>query len=149
MVGTNRRWLVLSADEQQAWEDIQRYYDAEAEEPARFGRHRSSRGGPDARGIDDLPAAVVAGVWITIFLVIFGESGAALAVAGATALGWALWRWWPRPDSGPARASSPGGAVEGAGESSIASWQRRLRRLPDEECPFRSAAACPHAGCGG
>jgi hypothetical protein len=131
---------VLSADEQQAWEDIQRYYDAEAEEPARTGRHRTSRGRPDARGLDDLPADVVAGIWVTIFLVIFGQSGVALAVGGATALGWALWRWWPQVDSGPAPASSPDGAAQGAGESSIASWQRRLQRLPDDEWPFGSAA---------
>jgi hypothetical protein len=132
-VGTNRRWKVLSADEQQTWDDIQRYYDAEAEEPGRPGPAAAVRGRPDARGLDDLPAAVFAGIWITIFLVIFGEWGFALAVGGATALGWALWRWWPNMDRGPAPASSRHAAAEGVEEPSIASWRRRLQRLPVDE----------------
>jgi hypothetical protein len=123
---------VLSADEQQAWEDIQRYYDAEAEEPVRIVPLRASQRRRPGPGLDDLPAAVVAGVWITIILVIFGAAMAGLAVAAATALGWAMWRWWPDRGSDP--DLSPTERVgERAGEPSIATWQGRLRRLPGAE----------------
>jgi hypothetical protein len=84
---------VLSADEQQAWEDIQRYYDAEGEEPVRIVRLRTSQRRRPRPGLDEPPAAAVAGVWITILLVLFGAAVAGLAVAVATALGWAVWRW--------------------------------------------------------
>jgi hypothetical protein len=129
----NRRWLVLSADEQQAWEDIQRYYDAEAEEPVRIIRLRTSQRERRGPGLDDLPAAVVAGVWITIFLVLFGAAVAGLAVAAATALGWAMWRWWPDRGNDPDPSSPPGRDGEGAGEPSITTWQGRLRRTPGAE----------------
>ena len=124
---------MLSADEQQAWEDIQRYYDAETEEPVRIVPLRTSQRRRPGRGLDDLPAAVVAGVWITIVLVLLGAAVAGLAVAAATALGWAMWRWWPDLVSDPEPSSPPGREGEGAGESSIMTWQGRLRRLPGAE----------------
>jgi hypothetical protein len=129
----NRRWLVLSADERQAWEDIQRYYDAEAEEPVRIVPLRTSQRRRPGRGLDDLPAAVVAGVWITIILVFFGAAVAGLAVAVATAVGWAMWRWWPDRGSDPDPSSPPEREGEGPGVPSIAAWQGRLRRLPGAE----------------
>jgi hypothetical protein len=126
----NRRWLVLSADEQQAWEDIQRYYDVEAEEPVRSVGFRTSQPERHGPGLDDLPAAVVAGVWITIILVIFGAAVAGLAVAAATALGWAMWRWWPDRGDDPDPSPLPEREREGAGEPSITTWRGRLRRMP-------------------
>jgi hypothetical protein len=36
-------------------------------------------------------------VWGALLLIIFGALVAGLAVAAATALGWALWHHWPRP----------------------------------------------------
>jgi hypothetical protein len=113
---------VLSADEQQVWEDIQRHYDAEVEEPARPGRHPTSRGGPGGRRADELPLTVVAGSWITVFLMIFGEFDFALVIGTAVALRWALWRWWPHGDRGPIPASPSGAAADGVDQSWIASW---------------------------
>jgi hypothetical protein len=124
---------VLSADEQQAWEDIQRYYDAEAEEPVRIVRLRTSQPERPRPGLDDLPAAVVAGVWITILLVLVGAAVAGLAIAAVTALGWAVWRWGPDLGSDPDPSPFPDREGEGAGEPSITTWQRRLRRMPGAE----------------
>jgi hypothetical protein len=130
MVGTNRRWLVLSTDERQAPDDVQRNFDAEAEE---LGRHRSSSGGPDARVVDDLPALVVAGIWSAVFLVIFGEMAAALAVATVTALGWASWRWVTAPGTGSGAVTPRDDGAARAGESSTTSGPQRLRRSPSAE----------------
>ena len=44
----------------------------------------------------DLPTLVVAGAWAAILLVLLGALAAGLAVGVATALGWALWRYWPQ-----------------------------------------------------
>ena len=119
---------MLSADEQQVWEDIVRFYDLEAEEPGRIGGHHPvPRQRRPARGVDDLPTAVVAGVWISVLLVLVGAVVGGLAVAGATTLGWAVWRRRPDLGSGSGPGSSPDAGVEGAGEASIVSWQRRLR----------------------
>ena len=82
---------MLSAHEQRIWNDIQRFYDIE--QPAGTGRGSPAR---DAGGLEDMPAAVAAGCWITIMLVLFGAVTVGLAVGGGTALGWLLWRYWPR-----------------------------------------------------
>ena len=124
---------MLSADEQQAWEDIERYYDAEAEEPVRIVRLRTSQPERPGPGLDDLPAAVVAGVWITIILVLSGAAMAGLAVAAVTALGWVMWRWWPDLGSDPDPSPLPDREGEGADEPSITTWQRRLRRMSGAE----------------
>jgi hypothetical protein len=84
---------VLSSQEQRIWDDVQRYWAEEAEEPlgpAPSGRQEVPRDESDP------PTAVVAGAWITITLVFVGAMTAALTVAIATALGWALWHNWPR-----------------------------------------------------
>ncbi|HET6393965.1 MAG TPA: hypothetical protein VFG13_14165 [Blastococcus sp.] len=121
---------MLSADEQQAWQDIVSYYDLAADEPARVREHPAYRRRRPALGVDELPTAAVAGVWISILLILVGAVAGGLAVAVATALGWALWRWWPVLGSGSAPGSSTDAGAEEAGEPSIMSWQRRLRRMP-------------------
>ena len=109
---------MLSTERQQAGENI-RHHDAEAEEPVVLGRHRTSRGGPDAFGVDDLPTMVVAGIWSAVFLAIFGQMAAALAVAGVTALGWAVWRWVTASRTGSGAAPPPDDGVARAGERPI------------------------------
>lgn len=54
---------MLSSSEQRIWDDIERFYAAETAEPVLPGPKPARRGRPDAGGGDDLPAAVVAGVW--------------------------------------------------------------------------------------
>jgi len=83
---------VLSSDERRMWDDIERCYAAEIEEPALPGLHRSRLQG---RGIDDLPAAVVAALWGSILLVLFGFVPAGFAVGAVTAGAALLWRYWP------------------------------------------------------
>ncbi|MFW3172822.1 hypothetical protein [Geodermatophilus sp. CPCC 206100] len=98
---------MLSEPEQRMWNDVERCCAAEAEEPDLAGH----RGG--GRSVDDLPAAVVAGAWAAIFLVLFGVVDGGLVVAAATALGWLLWRLWPRlRGQDVAAAGPPGEAVD-------------------------------------
>jgi hypothetical protein len=77
---------------QRNWDDIERFYTAEAEEP---GLRPTGRRRRDVRGVDDLPGAVVAGAWSAIMLILFGALVAGLVVGVATALSWSLWRYWP------------------------------------------------------
>jgi hypothetical protein len=102
---------VLSTQEQRIWNDVERFYSAEAEEPVRNGPDPARRPRHDARRADDLPAVVVAALWGAIFLIIFGAVAAGFAVGGATGLGWLLWRCWPllRRQDGRAGADGPGG----------------------------------------
>jgi hypothetical protein len=86
---------VLSSKEQEIWDDVQRFWTSEAEEPPglAFPAHHGRWLPGDEE--EDLPILVVAGIWATITLVIFGAAVAGLAIAAATVLGWALWRAWP------------------------------------------------------
>ncbi|MGK5111380.1 MULTISPECIES: DUF3040 domain-containing protein [unclassified Geodermatophilus] len=86
---------MLSSHEQQIWDDIERLYAAEAEEPDPPGRHPAQRHRRDARDLDDLPVAAVAGARIAVVLILLGVVAGGLAVGAATALGWLLWRYWP------------------------------------------------------
>jgi hypothetical protein len=97
---------VLSSHEQRIWDDIERLYAAEAEEPVLPGLSPALRPPRHDRGVDDLPAAVVAGAWSAILLVLFGALVVGLAVGAATALGWSLWRCWPRLGAQDARSPS-------------------------------------------
>ena len=81
--------MVLSDHEQRVWDDVERFWAEEAEEPPRPAPL-------SPRDLADLPALVVAGAWGAILLVLLGALAASLAVGVATALGWALWRYWPR-----------------------------------------------------
>jgi hypothetical protein len=80
---------MLSEHEQRVWDDIERYWAEEAPEP------RRSASAP--RDPSDPPALVVAGIWGAILLIIFGVTAAGLSVGAVTAVGWALWRYRPRP----------------------------------------------------
>jgi len=112
---------VLSRQEQRIWDDVQRFWAAEVEEPPRVVPPAPRHGRRASRDLADLPAAVVAGAWITVMLVLFGAVAAGLAVGVATALGWALWRNRPQPS----RQGAPGTAPDGGGD-------RTVRRPADE-----------------
>jgi hypothetical protein len=86
---------VLNTHEQRIWDDVERYYAIETEEPALPAARLAIRRRLEDRGVDDLPTTVVAGIWITIFLILFGVMSAALAVGTATTVGALLWRYWP------------------------------------------------------
>ncbi|WP_147332063.1 hypothetical protein [Geodermatophilus marinus] len=114
---------MLSSHEQRIWDDIERFWASEAEEPVLPGPQPARRRGCDAYDLDDLddlPAAVVAGVWIAILLIVFGAPAAGLAVGATTALGWMLWRHWPRQGGGDRGSVARFGAEE--------PWLRRLSR---------------------
>jgi hypothetical protein len=94
MVGVDAKGVgVLSDHEQRVWDDVERFWAEEAEEPPRplLLPRRRTPGDPA-----DLPTLVVAGAWGAILLVLFGAVAAGLAVGAAAALGWALWRCGPR-----------------------------------------------------
>jgi ferric-dicitrate binding protein FerR (iron transport regulator) len=95
---------VLSSQEQQVWDDVQRFWAEVAEEPPLPAPRRTRRASRDG---GKLPSAVIAGAWITIMLVIFGAVVAGLSVGVATGLGWALWHHWPRLKEQGALCTSP------------------------------------------
>ena len=81
---------MLNSQEEQIWDDVQRFWAEEAEEPA-------------VRDEVDPPAVIVGGAFGVILLLLFGEVQPALGVAVATATGWTLWHyqdalreWWAR-----------------------------------------------------
>jgi hypothetical protein len=91
--------MVLSHDEQRAWDEIRRGYAMEAEEPARPVLDPTVR-----RPLSSTPvalrAAVMAGSCAAVLLVVLGAPVAGLAIAVATVPQWLLWRWWPLLDDG-------------------------------------------------
>jgi hypothetical protein len=87
---------VLSRQEQRVWDDVQRFWAEEVEEPSRAAPPAPSRRKPASRDVTGLHVAVVVGVRIAIVLVLFGALVPGLAVGVATALGWALGHSWPQ-----------------------------------------------------
>jgi hypothetical protein len=85
---------VISSHERRIWHEIERH-DAGTRAPARPGLPPPHWRRPAGRGVDDLPALVVSGIWSSIVLVLFGFTPAGLAVAATTALAALLWRYWP------------------------------------------------------
>ena len=83
---------MLSSQEQQVWDDVQRFWAEDGEEPPPAAPNRMTA---SSRGEAELPLAVVAGMWITVTLVLFGAMAAALTVGVATALASVLWHNWP------------------------------------------------------
>lgn len=69
---------MLSDRERQIWDEIERHYENDT---------------GLLRDLDDLPTPFVAGIWLTIALVLVGVTPAALAVGGLTGLGWLVWRY--------------------------------------------------------
>lgn len=86
---------MLSSQEQGAWDDVHGFWVPEAEEPPRFSSSGFSRGGV-WHDQGELPVVLAAGVWLAVAVVLFGAVLAGLAIAAATAVGWALWRNWAR-----------------------------------------------------
>ncbi len=129
---------MLSDHEQRLWDDIERFYAAEAEELDRAGVQGLRRRKQDAGEWEDIPAPVVAGIWITIMLIIFGAPAGGLAVAAATALGWWVWRYWRLLEGEGGMTALPvtgevlggDGAAYGAEEQP---WHRRPRRAVEPE----------------
>lgn len=124
---------MLSRQEQRIWDDVQRFWAAEVDEPPPAaprapGHTRPSRRNRAFRDPADLPVAVVAGAWITIILIIFGAPAAGLALAVATALGWALWRSWPQLSrQSPPKTVPNGGADRSTRGSADEPGHRRTR----------------------
>ena len=85
---------MISSHERRIWQEIERHDAAGIEEVAPGPRppHR-----PERHAADDLPAAVVSGIWASIVLVLLGFVLAGLAVGAATTVAAVLWRYWPRP----------------------------------------------------
>jgi len=86
---------LISSQERRIWQEIERQYAAEIEEPAPSELRPPHWRRLEGRGADDLPAAVVSGVWASIMLILCGFVLAGLAVGAATALAALLWRYWP------------------------------------------------------
>ena len=86
---------MLSDQEQRVWADMERHWSETAEEPVAVRRAVASmqRGARRERG--ESPGWVAGGVWISIFLILFGAVAAGLALAAVAGIGWALWPYWP------------------------------------------------------
>ena len=92
---------MLSSQEQEIWDDIERFWAEEAEEPPLPETIHSAAGSGVARDEPEPPAVIVAGAFSIVLLLLFGEARAALGVAFATALAWTVWHhkqqlaaWW-------------------------------------------------------
>jgi hypothetical protein len=103
---------VLSSEERRIWDDVQLFWAEDAEEPPRLPPAPSRRE-PSSRDWAHPPLAVVVGGWITLLLLLFGAALAGLAVAVTTALGWAVWHYWPRLRGRGAPGASPRGGDAG------------------------------------
>jgi hypothetical protein len=104
---------VLSRQEQRVWDDVQRFWGEEIEEPPRAALPALSRRKRPSREPADLPVAVLVGARITIVLILLGALVPGLAVGVATALGWALWHVWPQLSGQGAPGTPPNGDEDG------------------------------------
>ena len=112
---------MLSTREQRIWDDVQRFWAEEAEEPSRVAPPVPNRRRRSSRDRAVLQVAVVVGVRLTVVLLLFGALVAGLAVGVATALAWALGRSWPQLREQGAPDASPDGGED-----------RTVRRRADE-----------------
>jgi hypothetical protein len=113
MVGVDEEVTVLSDQEQRVWDDVVRSWTEDAEEPAPAGqvadaRPRPAPPEPAPRDLDDAPLLLVGGFWIAIALVLLGAPVAGVALAAASALALAAWRYHPLLPVGAPGAQSPG-----------------------------------------
>ena len=83
---------MISSQERRIWQAVERYHAAEVQEPTPPGPRPPRFGG---RGVDDLPAAVVSGIWGSILLVLLGFVPAGLGLGAVTTVAALLWRYWP------------------------------------------------------
>jgi uncharacterized membrane protein len=90
---------VLSEREREIWTEIEDIYRDEAAEVARALEREAKQREP--RRLEDAPAALVAGFWISFLLVLFGAPVAGLALGAATGLLLLLWRYRPAPEDRP------------------------------------------------
>ena len=101
---------MLSVEEQRVWDDVQRFWAEEVEEPSRAAPSAPSRRRRASHDRAVLQVAMVVGARITIVLLLFGALVPGLAVGVATALGWALGHSWPQlRRQGAPDTSSDGG----------------------------------------
>ena len=112
---------MLSVQEQRVWDDVQRFWAEEVDEPPRAAPVAPTRRGRSERDQAVLQVAVVVGARITVVLLLLGALLPGLAVGVATALGWALSHSRPRPS----RQGAPDTAPDGGGD-------RAVRRPADE-----------------
>ena len=104
---------MLSSQEQRVWDDVQRFWAEEVEEPSRAARPAPGRSDRASRDRAVLQVAVVVGVRITVVLLLFGALVPGLAIGVATALGWALSHSWPRLSRRGAPGTPPTGGEDG------------------------------------
>jgi hypothetical protein len=98
---------MLSDQEQQAWDDIQRCWADEAQEPRHARQAAAVLRQPPPRDLDEAPLMMIGGIWAALFLALFGATVTGLVVAAAAALGLVLWRYWPLL-SGGGESPAPG-----------------------------------------
>ena len=84
MVGVGEEVAVLSDHEQRVWDDIERFWAEDAEEPpAARAADVLLRSTP--RELDDAPVLVIGSFWAAILLVLLGVHAAGLALLAAAA----------------------------------------------------------------
>jgi hypothetical protein len=105
MVGQRGGGVVLDERERTAWSDIVRQWSAEGKEPDRDSTRVISWRRPGDLRLDEMPVAVVVGLWLMLLLLLVGAVSLGLTVGGITALGWWLWR-----RAGSGRSDSPDGS---------------------------------------
>jgi hypothetical protein len=103
---------VLSVQEQRVWDDVQRFWAEEVDEPPRAAPVAPTRRGRSERDRAVLQVAVVVGARITIVLLLLGALLPGLAVGVATALGWALGQSRPQPPGQGAPDTPPDGGAD-------------------------------------
>jgi hypothetical protein len=92
MVGERtRRNGMLSAHEERIWDDVQRFWDVTAEEPATSEQAPDSPSGRASGDVDDAPVWAALGVRAAVLLLLFGAVVPGLLVTAASLVGWALW----------------------------------------------------------
>ncbi|WP_448624963.1 hypothetical protein [Geodermatophilus sp. URMC 64] len=88
---------MLSRREQEIWDEIDRRYGPEADRVAR-SRVAEVANGWRPRRLDEAPGIFAVGLWVAVFLVLFGATVAGPAVGAGTAVGLLLWRFRPHRD---------------------------------------------------
>jgi hypothetical protein len=126
---------VLSDHEQRALEELERRYATEAQEPPRSS-HATGRSRPRASRPPGFRVVLPLACGVVV-LVVVGVPQAALALALATAIGWAFWRLWSlRPDDGSFPAppvTRPGQGPGRSGRRPGESIRRYLTWLAEAE----------------